>query len=77
MTQEQVKAAIQDEKLICPECKKPIRKFDKYSETIDSVRDGFNVIEIDSRASRVTLICANDNCSWKERTEYWTSFLGE
>jgi hypothetical protein len=74
MSEQLVKEAISNEKLKCPECKKPIRKYDKYADTIDSVRDGFNIVEIDSRASRVTLICNNEPCAWKERTEYWTNY---
>lgn len=62
--------AIASEKMICPKCKGPIKKYDKYAETIDAVRDGFNVIDIDSHGERVTLICGNDGCDWKERTEY-------
>ena len=75
MSLQTIKDAIANKKMICPECKKPIQKFDKYAETIDQVRDGFNVIEIDSNASRVTLICGNDECAWKERTEYWHDLI--
>jgi hypothetical protein len=70
-----IKDAIANKKMTCPECKKPIQKFDKFAETIDAVRDGFNVLEIDSNASRVTLICGNDPCQWKERTEYWHEYI--
>jgi hypothetical protein len=59
----------------CPQCGKPIQKYDKYAETIDAVRDGFNVVEIDSNASRVTLTCGNDDCDWHERTEYWENLI--
>lgn len=62
--------AIESEQLICPKCKGPIKKYDKYAQTIDAVRDGFNVQDIDSHGERVTLICGNDGCDWKERTEY-------
>lgn len=70
-----IKDAIAGKKMICPKCEKPIQKFEKYAETIDAVRDGFNVQEIDSLASRVTLICDNEGCAWKERTEYWLNYL--
>lgn len=70
-----IKDAVAAKKMICPQCNKPIGKFEKYAETIDAVRDGFNVQEIDSHASRVTLTCGNDNCDWKERTEYWREYI--
>lgn len=70
MSLQAIKDAIANKKMICPQCKKPIQQYDKYAETIDSVRDGFNVQEIDSQGERVTLICGNADCTWKERTEY-------
>jgi len=77
MSLQAIKDAIANKKMICPECKSPIQKFDKYSETIDAVRDGFNVQEIDSRGERVTLICGNAGCEWKERTEYPMEFMAD
>ncbi|HEY9790118.1 MAG TPA: hypothetical protein V6D22_06960 [Candidatus Obscuribacterales bacterium] len=75
MTEQAVKDAIKEQKLKCPKCQGPIKKYEKFSETIDSVQDGFNITTIDSRGSRVTLICGNEGCGWKERTEYWTNYL--
>jgi len=75
MSLQAIKEAIANKKMICPQCKKSIQKFDKFAETIDAVRDGFNVTEVDSRASRVTLICGNGDCSWRERTEYWLEYI--
>jgi hypothetical protein len=69
--------AIANQKMICPKCQGPIKKYDKYAETIDAVRDGFNVIDIDSHGERVTLICGNDGCDWKERTEYPMEYVIE
>lgn len=77
MSLQEFKDAIESKKLICPKCTNPILKFEKYADTIDAVRDGFNIQEIDSHGARVTLICANNGCSWKERTEYWIEFLEE
>lgn len=77
MSLQVIKEAIANQKMRCPECKGPIQKFEKYAETIDSVKDGFNVVSIDSRGSRVTLICANGACPWKERTEYWSQYIEE
>jgi hypothetical protein len=68
MSLKKITEAVTNKKMICPECKQPVQKFEKYAETIDAVRDGFNVIEIDSNASRVTLTCGNGSCGWKERT---------
>jgi hypothetical protein len=77
MSAEMIKQLIANQKMTCPECQKPIQKFDKYAETIDAVRDGFNILEIDSRASRVTLTCGNGDCKWSERTEYWANYIDE
>lgn len=74
MSQQEFKDAMANGKLICPKCKKSILKFEKYAETIDSVRDGFNIQEIDSHGARVTLICGNDPCTFKERTDYWIEY---
>jgi hypothetical protein len=70
-----IKDAISNGKMLCPECKSPIQKFEKYAETIDSVWDGFGDSRIESRGSRVTLICGNNRCAWKERTEFWSQYL--
>ena len=75
MSLQMIKQAIADGKIPCPKCKQPVKSFEKFAETIDAVRDGFNVLEIDSHASRVTLICGNADCDWKERTEYWQSMI--
>lgn len=75
MSQQKIKDAIANKKMICPSCSKPITQYAKFAETIDAVRDGFNVIEIDSNASRVTLTCGNPGCDWTERTEYWIEYI--
>jgi hypothetical protein len=75
MSLQKIKDAVANKKMICPSCKKPVQKFEKYAETIDAVRDGFNVLEVDSRASRVTLTCGNEGCPWTERTEYWETYI--
>ena len=75
MSLQKIKDAVANKKMLCPKCKKPVQKFEKYAETIDAVRDGFNVQDIDSRASRVTLTCGNENCDWTERTEYWETYI--
>jgi len=77
MSEQVLKEAIEKKTEHCPECKKAIQKYDKYAETIDSVRDGFNILEVDSMGARVTLICGNEGCAWKERTEYWTEYQDE
>lgn len=75
MTEKIIQDAIKDQKMQCPECSKPLLKYENFAATVDAVRDGFNVQEIDSSASRVTLICGNGDCKWKERTEYWEDFI--
>ena len=75
MSEKKIKEAIENKKILCPDCSKPIQKYSKYSETIDAVRDGFNIVEIDSNSSRVTLTCGNDSCEWEDRTEYWEGLI--
>jgi len=77
MSESTIRDAIAAKKMICPKCNKPIQKYEKFSETIDSVRDGFNRVDIDSNASRVTLTCGNDACDFRERTEYWANYIEE
>lgn len=77
MSLSRIQEAVNNKKMMCPKCKKAVQKFEKYAETIDAVRDGFNVQEIDSHSSRVTLICNNEGCSWKERTEFWENYIDE
>ncbi|MDX2104802.1 MAG: hypothetical protein SFY67_00235 [Candidatus Melainabacteria bacterium] len=77
MSLSRIQEAVANKKMICPKCKQPVQKFEKYAETIDAVRDGFNIQEIDSHSSRVTLICNNDGCDWKERTEYWDNYIDD
>lgn len=77
MSEKVIKEAIANKKMKCPECSQPIQKWEKFSETVDSVRDGFNIVEIDSHASRVTLTCGNGDCKYRERTEYWTNLIDD
>ncbi len=77
MSLQAIKDAIADKKMICPKCENPIQSYEKYAETIDAVRDGFNILEVDSLGERVTLICGNEGCAWKERTEYPMEFIVE
>jgi hypothetical protein len=72
-----IKDAIANQKMLCPKCQNPIKKQEKYAETIDAVRDGFGYTDIDSRASRVTLTCGNEGCDWTERTEFWSQYIHE
>lgn len=78
MSQAVIKKAIADKKMICPSCKKPISKYEKYVDMIASAYDGpgsgLNDDE-PSGQSKVTLICGNDGCDWKERTEYWSNYM--
>jgi hypothetical protein len=75
MSLQVIKTAIADKKLVCPKCKSPIQKFDKFVEMVESVWDGAGDSKLETGKSKVTLICANGNCDWQERTEYWDNYL--
>jgi hypothetical protein len=70
MSQELVKKSIADKKMRCPECKEAIKSYEKYVDMISSVWDG-------AGGSKVTLICGNGSCSWRERTEFWKRFIDD
>ncbi|MBX9685084.1 MAG: hypothetical protein K2X27_00205 [Candidatus Obscuribacterales bacterium] len=77
MSLESFKKIINEGKLTCPKCKKAIKQFDKYVERMASVWDGAGDSHTETEGSLVTLICANDGCSFKERTEYWDNYLSD
>lgn len=77
MSLERIKTLIAKNHITCPKCKLPVRKFDKYVETINSVWDGAGDSHTEDAGSKVTLICANDPCGWQERTEYWENYVVE
>ena len=77
MTLQEIKTAIQSKKMRCPQCKEPVQKFDKFVEMVDSVWDGAGDSKVESAGSKVTLICGNGGCDWKERTEYWRNYIYE
>jgi hypothetical protein len=77
MSLEVIKDAISNKKMLCPQCTKPIQRYEKFAETIDSVWDGFGDSRVESRGSRVTLICGNGACTWNERTEFWSQYMEE
>jgi hypothetical protein len=74
-----IKEAIANQKMRCPKCKKPVSKFDNYVAMLDTAYDGpDSSLALDSSGpSKVTLICGNAPCNWKERTEYWENYLEE
>ena len=75
MNQTEFKKNVESGKLICPTCGKAIKQFEKFVETTASVWDGAGDSNLETGAAKVTLICANDNCSWRERTEYWSEYM--
>lgn len=79
MSVEVIKKAIANEKMRCPKCKKPVKKYDNFVAMLDTAYDGpDSSLTLDSAGpSKVTLICGNDSCAWKERTEYWENYLEE
>ncbi|HEY9756079.1 MAG TPA: hypothetical protein V6C97_13010 [Oculatellaceae cyanobacterium] len=78
MSQEKrIKNAIAEKKMLCPECKKPVTKYEKYQDLIGSVWDGAGDSVTEMAGSKVTLTCGNPPCEWKERTEYWENYISE
>lgn len=77
MSLARIKEAIASKKLRCPQCKGPIQNFEKYVDTVDSIWDGAGDSAVSFSGCKVTLICGNGDCPFKERTEYWDSFLAE
>jgi hypothetical protein len=79
MSLQEVKTAIKEEKLHCPTCHKPVKQFDKFVEMLESAYDGpGSSLEAPAGStvpSKVTLICGNDKCEWRERTEYWRDYI--
>lgn len=75
MTLNEFKEIINAHKLICPDCGKPIKQFDKFVELIASVWDGPGDSRLETAGSKVTLICGSDGCTWRERTEYWENYM--
>lgn len=69
--------AIDGKKLMCPLCKKPVQKYEKFVEMTGNVWDGAGDSNRNASAagSKVTLICGNDKCDWRERTEYWQNYI--
>ena len=75
MSLSKIKQLIADKKLICPQCHKPVQKFDKYVEMTASVWDGAGDSTQATEGSKVTLVCGN--CDWSERSEYWANYIEE
>lgn len=74
-----IREAIQNKKMLCPQCNQPIQKFDKYIEMTQNVWDGpgDSGKDMSTVGSKVTLTCGNAGCDWSERTEYWSNYLDE
>lgn len=68
------KKMIEDGQLICPKCNQSIKKFEKFVDKMTSVWDGAGDSATETDGSVVTLICGNEGCAWKERTEYWDNY---
>ena len=76
MSLQVIKKAIADQKMLCPQCKSPVTKFEKFVEMIESAYDGpGSGLDGETAGSKVTLICGN--CDWKERTEFWSQYIVE
>lgn len=70
-----IKDAIAGGRMTCPKCEKPVKSFEKFVEMTDSVWDGAGDSALETKGSKVTLICGNSGCDWKERTEYWSEYM--
>ena len=75
MSLEKIKSAISEKKLRCPTCSRPVLKYEKYVDSVDSVWDGAGDSGVEFSGCKVTLVCGNDSCDWKERTEFWKNYL--
>lgn len=75
MSQETIKKAIADKKMRCPQCKEPVQKYEKLVEMTSSIWDGAGDSKQETAGSKVTLICGNGSCDWKERTEFWSQYI--
>ncbi len=75
MSQQRIIDAIANKKIRCPQCKNPIKKYEKYAEMIASVWDGPGDSYMDTEGAKVTLVCGNDACDWRERTEFWEGMI--
>jgi hypothetical protein len=77
MSLQKIKSAIVDKKMRCPSCGQPIQQFEKYTPMLASAYDGpgSSLDDEPSEAAKVTLICGNGSCDWKERTEYWSNYI--
>ncbi|MBI1270570.1 hypothetical protein GC174_09070 [bacterium] len=75
MSESRLKEAIASKKMICPECQKPVEKYEKFVETVASVWDGAGDSGVEHEGSKATIICGH--CGWKERTEFWDSYIEE
>jgi hypothetical protein len=77
MSLQVIKDAVSAKKMRCPECSGPIQKYEKFVEMVDSVWDGAGDSKIENAGSKVTLICGNEGCDWKERTEFWRNYISD
>ena len=77
MSLEKIKQAIADKKLLCPTCQGPIQKFEKYVDTVDNIWDGAGDSKVEFSGCKVTLVCGNGSCDWRQRTDYWSEYLAE
>lgn len=75
MSAKVIQEAIDNKKMQCPKCKKPVQQFEKFVELTESVWDGAGDSGLSTKGSKVTLICGNSGCDWKERTEYWDNYI--
>ena len=72
-----IQQSIDNKKMRCPQCSKAVKQFEKYTDMVGTVWDGAGDSHSDTSGSKVTLICGNEGCDWRERTEYWANYIDE
>ena len=62
---------------VCPKCKGAIKQHEKFVEMTEQIWDGAGDSDrgTATKGSKVTLICGNDGCDWRERTEFWNNYV--
>ncbi|MCA9801214.1 MAG: hypothetical protein KC777_04475 [Cyanobacteria bacterium HKST-UBA02] len=75
MSEAKLRQAVEAKKVRCPKCKEPVTAYEKFVEACQSVWDGAGDSGLETDGSKATLICGNKSCTWKERTEFWESYI--
>jgi hypothetical protein len=79
MSLQVIKDAIANKKMRCPKCKGAVKQHEKFVEMTEQIWDGAGDSDRgnQTKGSKVTLICGNDGCDWRERTEFWNNYVDD